>query len=92
MVVVRETPGVARTTFWSGSSPCREYIDSSHHDTLGYEWLLVRCCHLIVCLVYCCWIMDEHGYGYIIMMITVCTLPLTLTWVKILLVYACYSL
>jgi hypothetical protein len=21
--------------------PCRVYIDSSHHDTLGYEWQVV---------------------------------------------------
>jgi hypothetical protein len=26
---------------WSGSFPCRVYIDSSHRDTLGYEWQLV---------------------------------------------------
>jgi hypothetical protein len=34
---------------------------------------------------------DEDGYGYIIM-ITVFTLPLMLTWVNVLLVYACSSL
>jgi hypothetical protein len=27
------------------------YINSNHRDTLRYEWPLVRCCHLIVCLV-----------------------------------------
>jgi hypothetical protein len=37
MVVVRETPRVARTVCWSGSFLCRVYIDSSHRDTLGYE-------------------------------------------------------
>jgi hypothetical protein len=31
--------------------PCRVYIDSSRYDTLGNERLLVRCCHLVVCLV-----------------------------------------
>jgi hypothetical protein len=51
MVVIREIPGVARMTCWSGSSPCRVYIDSSHRDTLRYEWPLVRCYHLIVCLM-----------------------------------------
>jgi hypothetical protein len=35
---------------------------------------------------------DEHGYGYIIIMITVFTLHLTLPLVNVLLVYACYSL
>jgi hypothetical protein len=33
--------------------PWRVYIDSSHRDTLGYEWQLICCSHLIVCLVYC---------------------------------------
>jgi hypothetical protein len=37
MVVIRETPRVARIACWSGSFPCRVYIDSSHRDTLGYE-------------------------------------------------------
>jgi hypothetical protein len=32
--------------------PCRVYINSSHRDTLGYEWQLVRCSHLVVYLVY----------------------------------------
>jgi hypothetical protein len=32
--------------------PCRVYIDSSHRDILDYEWQLVHCSHLIVCLVY----------------------------------------
>jgi hypothetical protein len=31
--------------------PYSVYIDWSHRDTLGYEWLLVHCCHLVVCLV-----------------------------------------
>jgi hypothetical protein len=31
--------------------PCMEYIDSSHHDTLRYEWLLVCYYHLVVCLI-----------------------------------------
>jgi hypothetical protein len=26
---------------WSGSFPCRVYIDSSRRDTLDYEWQLV---------------------------------------------------
>jgi hypothetical protein len=37
---------------WSGSFPCRVYIDSSHRDTLGYLWQLVHCSHLVVCLLY----------------------------------------
>jgi hypothetical protein len=28
--------------------PCRVYIELSRHDNLGYEWPLVRCCHLVV--------------------------------------------
>jgi hypothetical protein len=32
-------------------SPCRVYINSSCRDTLRYEWPLVHCYHLIVCLV-----------------------------------------
>jgi hypothetical protein len=51
MVVVRETPGVTRTTCRLGSFPYRVYIDSSHHDTLRYKWSLVCCSHLVVCLI-----------------------------------------
>jgi hypothetical protein len=64
MVVVRETPRATRTTCWSGSFTCRVYIDSSHRNTLEYEWSLVCCCHLVICLVYCCCLEDEYGYGY----------------------------
>jgi hypothetical protein len=28
---------------------CRVYINSYHHDTLGYVWPLVCCCHLVIC-------------------------------------------
>jgi hypothetical protein len=35
---------------------------------------------------------DGCGYGYIIMMIIVFTLPMTLTSVNVLLIYACFSL
>jgi hypothetical protein len=45
-------------SYWSGSFPRRVYINLSHRDTLSYEWQLVRCSHLIVYLVYCCWIED----------------------------------
>jgi hypothetical protein len=31
--------------------PSRVYTDSNYRDTLGYEWLLVHCYHLVVCLV-----------------------------------------
>jgi hypothetical protein len=34
----------------------------------------------------------EDGYGYVIIMIIVFTLPLTLTSINILLFYTCYSL
>jgi hypothetical protein len=44
--------------------PCRVYIDSNHRDTLDYEWQLVCCSHLVVCLVYYWWIQGV-GYGYI---------------------------
>jgi hypothetical protein len=91
MVVIRENLEVTCTMCWSGSFPCRVYIDSSRGDTLGYEWPLVRCYHLVLCLMYYWCLEDEDGYGYIIM-ITVITLPLTLTWVNILLVYVCSSL
>jgi hypothetical protein len=30
--------------------PCRVYTDLNHCDTLGYEWPLARCFHLVVCL------------------------------------------
>jgi hypothetical protein len=33
--------------------PCKVYIDLGHRDTLSYEWRLVHCSHLVVCLVYC---------------------------------------
>jgi hypothetical protein len=35
---------------------------------------------------------EDVGYGYVIMIIIAFTLPLTLTWVNILLVYTCSSL
>jgi hypothetical protein len=25
--------------------------NSTRHDTLGYEWSLARCCHIVVCLM-----------------------------------------
>jgi hypothetical protein len=72
---------------------CRVYINSSRRDTLGYEWQLLCCSHLVVCLVYCWWIRGV-GYGYVQdYNISICNcLPLTLTWVNILLIYACSSL
>jgi hypothetical protein len=36
--------------------------------------------------------LEDVGYGYVIRIITVFTLPLTLTSVNVLLVYACSSL
>jgi hypothetical protein len=73
--------------------PCRVYIDSSHRDTLSYEWQLVHCSHPVVCLVYCWWIRGVR-YGYvqdynIIMFFVIAYL---LTWVNVLLVYAYFSL
>jgi hypothetical protein len=56
--------------------PYRVYIDLSHRDTLGYEWQLVRRGHLLVCLVYCCWIRGVgygYDYDYIVIMIIVVT-------------------
>jgi hypothetical protein len=35
---------------------------------------------------------EDVAYAYVIMIITIFTLPLTLTWVNVLLVYACSSL
>jgi hypothetical protein len=40
--------------------------------------------------VYYLWLDDEDSYGHNIMIIVI-TLPLTLTWVNILFIYACYS-
>jgi hypothetical protein len=48
------------------------YIDSSHRDTLRYEWLLVRSCHLVVCLVVLmawirgCWFLLHYHDDYCI--------------------------
>jgi hypothetical protein len=56
--------------------PCRMYIDSSRRDPLSYEWQLFHCSHLIVCLVYYCWIRGVryiYDYGHIIIMIIVFT-------------------
>jgi hypothetical protein len=54
-----------------------------------------RCSHLVVCFV----IFgledggsEDVGYDYVIRIINVFTLPLTLTSINVLLVYACYSL
>jgi hypothetical protein len=54
-----------------------------------------HCSHLIVCFV----VFgledggsEDVGYGYVIRIITVFTLPLMFTSVNVLLVYACYSL
>jgi hypothetical protein len=35
---------------------------------------------------------EDVGYGYVIRIITIFTLPLTLTFINVLLVYACSSL
>jgi hypothetical protein len=73
--------------------PCRVYTDSNHHDTLRYEWPLVCCYHLVVCLV------------VLMAWIRGCWLWLCLSWwllyyftydvdyfIDVLFVYACYSL
>jgi hypothetical protein len=91
MVVIRETLGATRTMCQLGSSPAG-CISIRVTATLGYEWPLVRCYHLIVCLVYYWWLEDDDVMVILILMITIITLPLTLTWVNILLVYACSSL
>jgi hypothetical protein len=91
MVVICETPRVARMTCWSGSSPAGN-ISIQVTVTLSIWVTACRFYHLVVCLVYWWWLEDEDGYSYIIMMITVFTLPMTLTSVNVLLVYACYSL
>jgi hypothetical protein len=44
--------------------PCRTYTDLNRYDTLGYEWPLARCYHLVVYLI----VLDEwldDGYDYI---------------------------
>jgi hypothetical protein len=51
MVVVRETPGGHVYDVLVMFFPSRVYTDSNYRDTLGYEWLLVHCYHLVVCLV-----------------------------------------
>jgi hypothetical protein len=50
-VVVRETPGGGVYDVSVKFFTCVVYIDSSHHDTPAYEWLLLRCYHLMVFLV-----------------------------------------
>jgi hypothetical protein len=35
---------------------------------------------------------EDAGYGYVIKIITIFTLPLTLTFINVLLVYACSNL
>jgi hypothetical protein len=66
---------------WSGFFPCRVYIDSSCHDTLESSHSMFVVFGL-----------EDVGYGYVIRIITVFTLPLALTSVIVLLVYACSSL
>jgi hypothetical protein len=53
--------------------PCRVYINSSHHNTLNYEWRLVHHIHLVVCLVFYLWSKDGYAYDYIIIMIIIFT-------------------
>jgi hypothetical protein len=75
--------------------PCRVYIDSSHCDTLSYEWQLLRCSHphsMVVVFELEDGGSEDVGYGYVIWIITVFTLPLALTSVNVLLVYTCSSL
>jgi hypothetical protein len=64
--------------------PCRLYTDSNYHDTLRYEWLLARCCHLVVCLdVFMVGLEDSYVYhSYycytcVIMLITLLMLALS---------------
>jgi hypothetical protein len=54
----------------------RVYIDSNRHDTIGYEWLLARCCHLVVCFdVLMDGLEDDYVYhvGYCITLIMTST-------------------
>jgi hypothetical protein len=57
-------------------------------------WVIAcHCSHLTVCLMYCWWI-QRVGYGYVqnYNIIIYNFLPWTLTWVNVLLVYACSNL
>jgi hypothetical protein len=81
-------------TCWSGSFPCRVYIDLSHLDTLNMsDNLSLQSSRSMVGVLLMdsrswIWIWSELYYHY-----DYCVyLPLTLTWVNILLVYACSSL
>jgi hypothetical protein len=41
------------------------YTDLNHRDTLEYEWSVVRCCHLVVCLDVMMDGLEDYGYhGY----------------------------
>jgi hypothetical protein len=40
------------------------YTDSNHHDTLGYEWPLTRCCHLVVCLDILMDGLEDYGHDH----------------------------
>jgi hypothetical protein len=73
--------------------PYMMYIDSNRRDTLGYEWTLVRCCHLIVCLIVlmawirgCCLWLSYHDDCYITLFMTSTIL------LMFCLLYACCSL
>jgi hypothetical protein len=48
-VVVRETRGAAHT-MCCHVLPMQDDTNSNCHDTLGYEWPLARCYHLVVCI------------------------------------------
>jgi hypothetical protein len=52
-VVVRETRGATHMTCWSVFFPLHGVyrFDSNRHNTLGYEWLLAHCWHIVVCLI-----------------------------------------
>jgi hypothetical protein len=65
------------------------YTDLNRRDTLGYEWLLACCCHLIVCLDVLIDGLEDYGYDhyYITLIMMLIILLVLVSWHVI--VYRC---
>jgi hypothetical protein len=91
MVIIRETPWVTRMACWSGSSPAR-YISIRVTAILSdmSDCLSLLSSHSMSSVLFMVrgwwWLWLYYYYDYCIY------LPLTLTWVNVLLVYSCSSL
>jgi hypothetical protein len=92
MVIIHETPGAMRTTCRSGSPlvGCIQFESPWHSRIWVTTCLLLSSCSMFSVLLVVggwawLWLCCHYDYFCII-------LPLTLTWVNILLVYACSSM